>query len=162
MAVDFAIRKSPAYRIAERTLSGKWPGDKAILAEFVKAQAWAKDKGLRTGKWFFLESGGEDESPKAKLHMEMGIEIRNNAPEHGGNGITLKTLPASLVATVTFDPDQVSPRVIYHGLNDWLRQLEKAGEYKEFGPYREVYPGNPWANKKAWAHTRIEVPVKRL
>jgi DNA gyrase inhibitor GyrI len=160
--VDFAIRKSPEYRIAERTLTGKWPGDKGILAEFTKVQAWAKEKRLRTGKWFFLESGDEDESPNAKLRMETGIEIRGTAPERGGKGITLKTLPASLVATVTFDPDEVSPRVIYHGLNDWLRHLEKAGEYKELGPYREVYPGNPWASKEAWAHTQIQVPVKRL
>ena len=65
VVVDFAIRKSPQYRIAERTLEGKWPGDKAILAEFVKVQTWAKEKRLRTGKWFFLESGGEDESPNA-------------------------------------------------------------------------------------------------
>jgi effector-binding domain-containing protein len=74
----------------------------------------------------------------------------------------MKTLPSSTVATVTFDPDKVSPRVIYHGLVDWLRQREKAGEYKEAGPYREVYLGDPWSSKRAWAHTQVQVPVKRL
>ena len=162
MTVDFAIRKAPEYRIAERTLVGKWPGEKAILAEFGKVQAWAREKGLRTGKWFFLESGGEDESPNAKLHIETGLEILGKALVHGGKGVSLKILPSSKVATVTFDPDLVSPRVIYHGLNDWLKDLEKKGEYKELGPYREVYVGNPWASKKAWAHTQIQVPVKRL
>jgi len=162
MVVDFAIRKSPEYRIAERTLVGKWPGDKAILAEFVKVQAWAKEKKLRTGKWFFLESGDEDMSPNSKLRIEMGIEIRGKAKVRGGKGVKLKALPASSIATVTFDPDAVSPRVIYHGINDWLRHLEKTRKYKELGPYREVYPGNPWSSKRAWAHTQIQVPVKKL
>jgi effector-binding domain-containing protein len=160
MAVDFVMRKAPEYRVATRTLTGAWPGDKALRAEFEKVQAWAKEKGLRTGKWFFREFG--DEKPNTKWRWEVGVEIRGARPTRGGKGIVLKTLPSSTVAAVTFDPDKVSPRVIYHGLADWLRVREKAGEYKEAGPYREVYLRNPWTNKKAWTGTQVQVPVRQL
>jgi len=161
MTVDFVMRKAPEYRVATRTLTGAWPGDKSLRAEFEKAQAWAREKGLRTGKWFFREFG-DDETPEAKWRWEMGVEIRGTKPVRAGKGIVMKTLPSSTVATVTFDPDKISPRVIYHALADWLRQREKDGEYKEAGPYREVYTGNPWSSKQAWAHTQVQVPVKRL
>jgi DNA gyrase inhibitor GyrI len=161
MTVDFEMRKAPEYRVATRTLTGAWPGDKALRAEFEKVQAWAKEKGLRTGKWFFREFG-DDETPNAKWRWELGVEIRGTRSIRGGKGVVMKTLPSSSVATVTFDPDKVSPRVIYHGLADWLRHREKAGEYKEAGPYREVYLANPWTSKQAWAHAQVQVPVKRF
>jgi len=161
MTVDFEIRKAPEYKVATRTLTGAWPGDKALRSEFEKVQAWAKEKGLRTGKWFFREFG-DDETPDAKWRWEVGVELRDTGPVRGGKGFVMKTLPSSSVATVTFDPDKVSPRVIYHGLADWLRHREKAGEYKVAGPYREVYLANPWTSKQAWAHTGVQVPVKRL
>jgi effector-binding domain-containing protein len=161
MIVDFEMRKAPQYRVATRILTGAWPGDKALRAEFEKVHAWAKEKGLRTGKWFFREFG-EDETPSEKWRFEIGVEIRGTRPVRGGKGTVMKTLPSSTVATVTFDPDKVSPRVIYHGLADWLRERKKAGEYKEVGPYREVYLGNPWSSKPVWAHTQIQVSVKRL
>lgn len=159
MVVDFAIRKAPEYRLATSTLEGKWPGDRKLRSEFERVQAWASQKGLRTGKWFFMESGDE-ETPEAEWKWEVGIEIRGGTPR-SGEGIELKTLPSSAVASVTFDPDQVSPRVIYHGMVDWLRSREKAGEYKEAGEYREVYEGNPWKSKQAWARTQVQVPVRR-
>jgi DNA gyrase inhibitor GyrI len=161
MTVDFQIRKAPEYRVATRTLRGSWPGDKALRAEFEKVQAWAKEKDLKTGKWFFQEFG-DDDTPSAKWRYEAGVEIRGTRSVRGGKGVVIKTLPASSVAAVTFDPDKVSPRVVYHGLADWLRHREKEGEYKEVGPYREVYLGNPWSSKRAWANTQIQVPVKRL
>ena len=161
MTVDFAMRKAPEYKIATRTLTGAWPGDKALHSEFEKVQAWAKGKGLRTGRWFFREFG-DDNTPDAKWRWEMGVEIRGAKAVRGGNGIVLKTLPPSTVATLTFDPDEISPRVIYHALADWLRHRAKEGEYKEAGPYREVYLGDPWSSKRAWAHTQIQVPVKRI
>ena len=161
MTVDFEMRKAPQYRVATRTVTGGWPGDKALRAEFGELQSWAKEKGLRTGKWFFREFG-DDETPNAEWRWEIGVEIRGARLVRGEKGIVIKTLQSSPVATVTFNPDIVSPRVIYHGLADWLRHHEKAGEYKEAGAYREVYLANPWTNKRAWAHTQIQVPVKRL
>jgi len=161
MTVDFVMRKAPEYRVATRTLTGAWPGDKGLRTEYEKVQAWAKEKGLRTGKWFFREFG-DDETPDDKWRWEMGVEIRGTGPIRGGKGIVIKTLPSSTVASVTFDPDKIAPRVIYHGMVDWLRAREKAGEYKESGDYREVYLGDPWSNKKAWTNTQVQVPVKRL
>lgn len=161
MTVDFKMLKAPEYRVATRTLVGPWPGDKALRSEFEKVEAWAKGKGLQTGRWFFREFG-DDDTPDAKWRWEVGIEIRGKGVVRGGSGIAMKILPASTVATVKFDPDKISPRVIYHGLTDWLRAREKAGEYKEAGQYREVYQGNPWASKKAWTNTQVQVPVKRL
>lgn len=161
MTVDFGMRKAPEYRIATRTLTGAWPGDKALRAEFERVQAWARARGLLTGKWFFREFG-DDKTPDSKWRWEMGMEIRGTKPVRGGKGVVMKTLPSSTVAMVTFDPDKVSPRVIYHGITDWLREREKAGEYKESGPYREVYLGDPWRSKRAWANTQVQVPVRRL
>ena len=161
MVVDFQIRKAPEYRVATRTLAGKWPGDKALRAEFEEVQAWAKEQGLRTGRWFFREFGSDD-TPDEEWRWEVGVEIRGKGTVRGGRGVVIKTLPASAVATITFDPDKISPRVIYHGITDWLRAREKAGEYKEAGPYREVYLTNPWSSKRAWANTQVQVPVERL
>jgi hypothetical protein len=161
MVVDFEMRKAPEYRLATRTLRGQWPGDRALRSEFEKVLQWAKEKEIKTGKWFFREFGEDDIQP-AKRRWEVGVEVRSKGPVRGGKGISMTVLPPSTVASVTFDPDQVSPRVMYHGLSDWLREREKAGEYKETGPYREVYKGNPWTNKRVWAHTQIQVPVRKL
>lgn len=160
MVVDFEIRKCPEMRLATRTMKGSWPGDKALRAEFERVQAWAKKKRVKTGKWVFREFGDYDEP--SKIRFEVGIEVRGRAPARGGAGISIKTVPASDVATVTFDPDLVSPRVVYHGLTDWLRSRRKEGEYREAGAYREVYLGDPWSNKLAWARTQVQVPVKKL
>lgn len=160
MAIDFKIRKAPGCRLATRSMKGSWPGDKALRAEFEKIHAWAKMKGLRTGKWVFREFGEMDEPEK--MRFEAGIEIRGKGAVRGGKGVSMKTLQASSVVAVTFDPDVVSPRVIYHGLSDYLRWRKKEGEYKEAGPYREVYIGNPWSSKRAWSQTQIQAPVKKL
>ena len=158
MVVDFEMRKAPEYRLATRTLRGSWPGDKVLRSEFEKVSAWAKEKGIKTGKWFFREFGEDD----TKGRWEVGVEVRCKGPTRGGKGISMITLPSCTVAAVTFNPDLVSPRVIYHGLTDWLRQRKKTGEYKVAGPYREVYLGNPWSSRQAWAHTQVQIPVKKL
>jgi DNA gyrase inhibitor GyrI len=161
MVVDFVVLKAPGYRLATKTLRGRWPGDKRLRGEFESVSEWAKTKGLRTGKWVFRELEGSD-TPETEMRWEVGVEIRSREPVRGGKGISMKTLLPCVVASATFDPDQVSSRLVYHGLSDWLRWREKSGEYKEAGPYREVYVGNPWAKKSAWAHTQVQVPLKKL
>lgn len=160
MTVDFEIRKVPEYRLATRTMKGSWPGDKALRFEFERIQIWANKKGIKTGRWVFREFGEYDEP--SKMRFEVGIEIRGKGPMRGDNGVSIKTLPASAVAVVTFDPEVISPRVIYHGLTDWLRWQKKERKYEEAGAYREVYEGNPWSDTVAWAHTQVQVPVKKL
>ena len=161
MVVDFAIRKAPEFKLATRTMKGSWPGDKALRSEFEKLAEWAKAKGIKTGKWVFSELDDYD-VPEGKRRYLFGIELRGKGPFRGGKGVSIRTLQSTAVGSVTFNPDVVSPRVIYHGLADWLSWLEKEKKYKLSGPYREVYSGNPWSSKNAWGHTQVQAPLKKL
>ncbi len=161
MVVDFVVRKAPEYKVATRILRGTWPGDRAIRSEFEKVLEWAKVKGVRTGKWIFRELDGP-ETPSAKRRWEVDIEVRGKGPVRGGKGVSIKTIPSGTAVTVTFNPDAVAARLVYHGLADWLSWRKKEKEYREAGPSRGVYIGNPWSSKRAWAHTQVQVPLKKL
>ena len=76
-------------------------------------------------------------------------------------GIRFREFPDQLVASVTFDPEKVSPRVVYYGLEGWLEWGEDR-EYKSAGTPREVYKGDPWRSARAWANVEVQVPVKKL
>jgi DNA gyrase inhibitor GyrI len=149
MTVDFAFKRAPAYRIASIKWKGPW-SDAKIHGQFVKVQKWAKAAGLKTGHWVFMEP--------ASRQWEVGIEVKGPAKPRGG--IRLRTLPASRVASVTFDPEVVSPAVIYHGVNDWLRWRRKDKKVRSVGAYREVYEGDPWKDAKAAARVNIQVVVR--
>jgi|SRR5580700_5028734 hypothetical protein len=150
MTVDFEFGKAPAYRVATLRAKGKWSPN-ICRPEFAALQAWAKKNGLRTGKWIVRES---DDGK-----FEACLEIRGRAKATGG--IRLRTFPASAVARVTFDPEAVSPRVVYHGLNDWLRWRKKDGEVKAVRSSREVYSGDPWTVASAWKNTTVEFLIRR-
>jgi hypothetical protein len=150
MTVDFEFGKAPKYRVACLKAKGRWTPN-ITRPEFGKLVAWAKKNRLRTGKWIVRES--------AMGKFEACLEIRGAAKTRGG--IRLRTFPASAVARVTFDPDVVSPRVVYHGLNDWLRWRKKDGEIKSVRSSREVYRGDPWTSKAAWKATTVEFLVRR-
>ena len=75
--------------------------------------------------------------------------------------VKIKRLPSQTVASVGFNPTKVSPRLVYHRLNDWLKWRVKDGTFKDAGPTREVYPGNPWTNPRAWAKTEVQFLVTR-
>ncbi len=160
MPVALTTKKTPEYRLATMTLKGPWPGDKEIRAEFEKLHAWAKAKGVKTGKWFFTELG-QDEPQASKRRYEVGIEVRSKGPLRGGKGVSMKSLPAATVASVTFDPDQVSPDVVYYAMMGWLEWGDKKKVYRASGPFREVYTGNPWSSKSAWARTQVQVPLRK-
>ncbi len=153
MVVDFAMKRAPKYRVA----SVRWVGpyqEGRLRSEWDALGKWAKAHGLHTGKWFCMEDGS---GPRYKF--EVAIEVRGNAKSD--KKVRLRTLPASPIASVTFNPDQVSARVVYHGLNDWLRWRKKEKEIKRVRSYREVYSGNPWKDAKAWAHAEIQVLVTK-
>lgn len=156
MAVDIVVKAAPAMVLATRTLKGKWPGDRALQSEFEKVEAWAKSKKRRTGPWVFREFGMN--GPEAEMRWEVGIAVSGAA--RGGGGVSMKRLPATKVASVTFDPDAVSPRLVYHGLMGWLHAMKKEGKHRPNGPYREVYPGNPWRKPSAWSRTQVQVPIR--
>lgn len=149
MTVEFSLRRSPAYRVASISWKGPW-NERKIRANFDRVAAWAKSNRLRTGKWIFREPG--------ERAWEVAIEIRGKA--RPAKGIRLRTYPATRVASVTFDPEVVSPAVIYHGVTDWLRWRRKDKTIRSVGGYREVYDGDPWRDRRAWARTNIQVAVR--
>lgn len=150
MTVDFSFRRAPAMHVAAIAWKGPWSEAK-VRANFGRVAAWAKANGLGTGKWVFREP--------SEREFEVAIEVRGRALS--GGGVRLKTYPAATVASVTFDPDLVSPRVVYHGVTDWLRWRKREKEVRSVGQYREVYAADPWRNPKAWAQTNVQVVVRR-
>ncbi len=159
MVVDFSIKKFPGCSVASITYVGPYRGSNMMRDEFYEIMAWAKEKKMKTGKWFFLEHDGP-ETPSKKRRWEACVELRDRA--RSGKRIKIKKLPETLVATIKFDPEKVSPRVIYHGLEGWMEWRKKAKEYRWAGESREVYSGDPWKSSRAWANVEIQVPVKKM
>ena len=153
VAVDFAIKKTPRYRVVSVRFVGPF-NEKRIRTEWERLAKWAKMKRLSTGKWFF----SEEDAGKA-YRFDLSIEVRGRVKGEGK--VRVRTFPASPIATVTFDPDVVAARVIYHGLSDWLRWRKKDKTIKRTRTWREVYSGNPWTDRKAWSHTEIQVMVSK-
>jgi effector-binding domain-containing protein len=149
MVVEFAFKRTPAYRLAYVTWKGPWK-DATIRGNFEKVAKWAKAKGYRTGPWVFREPGDQ--------RWETGVVVDARARSEGD--IRIKTLPATRVASVVFDPDVVSPGMVYHGLKDWLRWQKKDKKIQRVVSYREVYLGNPWTDKAAYAHTDTQYVVR--
>lgn len=159
MTVDFTIKKFAGCTVAYVTYVGPHKGDDMMREEFEKLAAWAKEKKLRTGKWFFIELDGP-EVPSKKRRYEACIELKGKA--RSSKGVRIRQLPETIVASIRFDPKKISPRVIYHGMESWLQWRKKEGKYKESGDWREVYIGNPWTSARAWANVEVQAPVKKL
>ena len=150
MLVDFSFRRSPKYRVA--TISGKVPwSESSLRAAFRQLKVWARDNRVRTGKWFILSRG--------RKTWEAGVEIVR--PMRGNGAIHVMMLPATMVASITFDPEKISARVIYHGLLDWLKWRRKAKEISSVGYTREIYSDDPWSNRRAWSRATIEYIVRK-
>jgi effector-binding domain-containing protein len=150
MTVDFGFKRAPSYRVATLSRKGGWD-EKKLRGQFKTLAEWAKKKHMRTGRWMFFE-------PNERTFVA-GIEVKGKAK--GSGRIRLRTLPAATVASVMFNPDDVSPRVIYHGLSDWLRWRKKDKEIKRVLSSREVYTGDPWSGPKVWARTEVQFVVKK-
>jgi hypothetical protein len=149
MVVDFEFAKSPSLRVATYAWKGPWD-EKRIRREFEKVAKWASGQRLRTGRWLLnMPDTGR---------FSVAIEIRGRPARRGG--IRVRTLPASRIARVRFNPDELSPRVVYHGLTDWLRWRKREKKITHVGVYREVYADNPWSNARAWAATEVQVLVR--
>jgi len=157
LTVDFDVRKESAHRVATKTLSGKWPGDRAVSREFESVHKWIRAAGLRTGKWFFTSVWESERAGK----WQVGIEILGRKPVRGGRGVAIRNLPASTVAALKCDPKQLSPMVAYCSLEGWMKWVGKSRRFKRNGLWREVYTANPWKSKSAWAHTEIQAPVRK-
>lgn len=136
--------------VASIAWKGPW-SERKVRAQFDRVERWAKKQNLRTGRWVFREPG--------ERRWEVAIELRGRA--RSSAGVRTKTLPAAHVARVIFDPDEVSPRLVYHGLSDWLRWRRKEKEIRAVVSTREIYSGNPWKDRRAWSHTEIQFVVRR-
>lgn len=150
MTVDFTLKRTPSLRLA----SIRWKGpydEKTIRKRFEEVEHWARSQGLTTGRWVFREPGSRT--------WDTAVEVRGKARSHGR--VKVRTIPAGTVASVVFDPDVVSPRVVYHGLSDWLRWRRKEKAIRSVLSYREVYLGNPWTDRKAWAQTEVQFVVRK-
>ncbi|HTT46017.1 MAG TPA: GyrI-like domain-containing protein [Thermoplasmata archaeon] len=149
MTVDFVLKKSPPLRVA----SIRWKGpysESEIRKRFAELEKWAGNHKIRTGRWVFREPGART--------WDVAIEVRG--PVRSEGRVKVQRLPACTVASVTFDPEVVSPRVVYHGLSDWLRWRRKEKKVRSVLSTREVYPADPWKNAKAWARTEVQFVVR--
>ena len=150
MTVDFEMTRAPSYRVASIVRVGPWKEDN-LRSEFEELEHWAERQGIQTGSYIFLERGSR--------RWEACLEIKGRAKAEGR--IRLKILSATPVAKVVFDPDRVSSRIVYHGLSDWTRWRKKYGEIRSVAGPREVYSGNPWKDKQAWAHCEVQFVVRK-
>ncbi len=150
MVVDFVLKRVRGYRVGSITRIGAWKEDN-LRSEFRELTRWARRQGVRTGDWIFL---GRDHH-----RWEACLEIKGAARPEGR--VRLKTLPATDVAAVVFDPEQLSSRVVYHGLHDWTRWRRKDRQIRAVTSTREVYSGDPWNDKKAWAHCEVQFLVRK-
>ena len=153
--IDIEVKQSPSYRVACLERVGS-EGSEPLRREFSELQKWAKKNKVKTGKWIFQfhEAGRTPDRYK----FEACLEIKGKNAQGEGK-ITIKDLPKMTVARVKFNPDELSPRLVYNGLYGWLKENE---DYKEAAPYsREIYPGDPWKSSWAWARLEAQVPVEK-
>lgn len=150
MLVDFVLKRAPAYRVASIVRVGPWKEDN-LRTEFLELAHWAKRQKVRTGHWIFFERRSD--------RWEACLEFRGRATAEGR--VRLKTLPACWVATVTFDPDRISSRVVYHGLRDWTRHRRRDGTVRSVTAVREVYADDPWSNRRAWSNCEVQFLVSK-
>jgi effector-binding domain-containing protein len=150
VVVDFAFKNTPSYRVASIVRVGPWKEDN-LRTEFGELVRWANRQRVPTGKWIFFE--------RSRNRWEACLEIRGTARAEGR--IRMKTLPSARAAAVVFDPDRVSSRIVYHGLIDWTRSERRTGRIREVTEIREVYPGDPWKDKRAWSRCEVQFLVRR-
>ncbi len=155
MVVDIKVKQVPSYAVASLILYGPY-GPNMFRAEFDHLVKWAKTNKLQTGKWIMRWLDEPKGKPASKVRSEACLEIKGKARIEGK--IRIKKFPKHTVASVVFDPEKISPRLVYSGIYGWLR-------YSDFqatrSPAREVYTQNPWANSHAWANAEVQVPVKK-
>jgi DNA gyrase inhibitor GyrI len=153
--VDFKVKVAPSYNVAYIIHVGGYTGPNMWRREFSQLTRWAKKRRIRTGKWimYFIDEWGK--KPNNKRRSAACLEIKSKARPEGKIGIM--KLPRQRVVSVTFNPDKVADRIVYHGIEGWLQYRP----FKESGPPREVYNGSPWTNAYAWANCEVQAPIKR-
>lgn len=149
---DFSLEKVPSSRVASIVHVGGWKEDH-LRAEFRELTRWAKQHRIRTGRWIFVDVRA------SHRRWEACLEVRGAAVPEGR--IRIKTLPASWVAKVVFNPEQVSSRLVYHGLNDWTKWRRRTREIRSVTSIREVFSADPWKVTSAWENCEVQYLVRR-
>ena len=155
MAVDIKVKNTPSYKVASLERVGGMGSD-PLRGLFQELEKWAKKSKVKTGKYIchFYESGRTPEN----YRFEACLEIRGNREPEGK--IKIKELPKMTVASVKYNPEKVSPRLVYSGVYGWLKENDEG--YKEAGSFsREIYPGNPWTSTWAWSRAEIQLPAQK-
>src|SRR5690242_13572057 len=98
MVVDFEFKRAPAYRLATVGWKGPWK-EATVRSKFASIAHWAKQHKIRTGKWVFWQV--------KEGQWRVGIEVKNKVK--GGAEVRMQTLPKGRVATVVFNPEELSP-----------------------------------------------------
>lgn len=150
MAIDFLLKRVPRLRVGSIVRIGPWK-EENLRTEFGELVRWSSRHGARTGRWVFFERG--------KGRWEACLEVKDPPPVDGR--IRLKTLPSGWAASLTFDPELVSSRIVYHALSDWTRRRRRSGEIAGVTGVREVYPGDPWRDRRAWSACEVQFLVRR-
>ena len=159
MVIDFEVTRTPSYTVASILKVGPYRDDN-LRGEFRELVAWAKKRKLRTGKWIMYEHDGPNtRRPYNQRRWEACLEVRGRAKPEGR--VRLKKLPAQTVARIVFNPEQLSSRIVYHALGDWIWWRLKYKDFKRAGPTREVYEGDPWTSAKAWSKIEVQVLVQK-
>ncbi len=147
--IDIVLRRVRDVRVASIVRVGAWKFDN-LRTEFGELARWAKRVRVRGRRWIFVDRGHH--------RWEACLEIRRSPPVDGR--IRLRTLRGGTAASVVFDPERVSSRLIYHALQDWAR-LPHRGRRKGTVEVREVYPTDPWKSARAWAHCEVQFLLRR-
>jgi effector-binding domain-containing protein len=131
---------------------GAWK-ENNLHSEFRELFRWARQEGVRTGRWIFFDPRADHRRWEACLEVE--------GPARPVGRIRIKTLPPTWVAQVVYNPDLISSRLVYHGLMDWIRWRRKYREIRSASGVRELYAGDPWSDKEAWTNCVVQFLVKK-
>ncbi len=159
MVVDFDVKRCRGCTVASIIKVGPYMEDN-LRPEFRELVAWARANRLRTGKWIFYEHDGPaSKRPPNRRRWEVCLEIRGRARADGP--IRIRRIPAQTVGSVVFNPEVVSPRIVYHALGDWVWWRLKFKEFRRAGPTREVYEGDPWTDPRAGSKVDVQVILEK-
>lgn len=148
--IDFVLKSTPSYHVASIVRKGPYV-ENNLRPEFRELTQWARKQRVPTAHWIFLERDHD--------LWEACLEIKGKARPEGR--IRLRTLQSTDVASVVFNPDFLADRVVYHGLSEWTRLRRKFGEIKAVTGVREIYTGDPWTDKNAWARCEVQFLVRK-
>jgi effector-binding domain-containing protein len=155
LKVDFKVKFAPSYKVGYIIRYGGYAKRDTWRAEIAQLERWARKSKLRSGKriMYFIDKWGE--KPQNQRRSVAAVEIKGKAKPEGK--IQIMKIPRQRVVSVTFDPDHVSADIVYYGIEGWL----ESSQYAQTGRSRELYDGNPWSDREAWANCEVQVPIKR-